>query len=769
MKHALSSKRPKAISILKTTILFLLVALICLGSFSISTLLGMDVAARLDPSKIYGADQSTLVFDAQGTEIANIHGLENRIWIPLSQVPKQVQEAFISAEDVRFYSHSGVDIKRIFGALIQDIKAGSLEQGASTITQQLIKNSMLHRKKTWSRKIEEALLAIELERRYSKDEILEMYLNYNYFGAGAYGIEAAAQTYFSKSASELSVAEGASLAAILKSPTNYAPHLHPENNEKRRNTILSLMHDYGYLDESAMTAAQQTPLELHMQEEEDTTYGWYTDAALEQAADLLQISYEELTQGGYRIHTAMDAALQKECEDAFADASLFPADAADGTQAQAAAVMMDPQTGRVLALIGGRSYTAKRGFNRALDMKRQPGSTIKPLLVYAPVLQNKKFVAASLFIDEPTAFGDYEPRNSGDKYYGEVTLRTSAVRSLNIPTIKMLEAAGIEECKAFAQSIGIPFSQADQGLSLALGGFDQGISPLELCRGYAMLAAGGTVCEPSIVTAIYNASGQLLYQASSNKKRVMSKENAYILNDILTQVITEGTGKALSLSNVPLAGKTGTNAYGETGIRDAWMAAYNQEIAAVVWMGFDETDDAHVLSSNVQGGGAPAKVLRSIFSAHYKDRTGPSFVQPDTVVRVRLQKTQLQQGILQIAEENDSDVVEDLLPIEQLPTQNLGQNAQCAVYHFTILQQTQGHPQIRFSATSSAAQYAIMRQGEDGTVQQLSVLPYAPVMTYTDTAALPGMGYTYWIQPVDTSGQASGPASQKLFHSVPAA
>ena len=284
-----------------------------------------------------------------------------------------------------------------------------------------------------------------------------------------------------------------------------------------------------------------------------------------------------------------------------------------------------------------------------------------------------------------------------------------------------------------------------------------------------MLAAGGTVCEPSIVTAIYNASGQLLYQASSNKKRVMSKENAYILNDILTQVITEGTGKALSLSNVPLAGKTGTNAYGETGIRDAWMAAYNQEIAAVVWMGFDETDDAHVLSSNVQGGGAPAKVLRSIFSAHYKDRTGPSFVQPDTVVRVRLQKTQLQQGILQIAEENDSDVVEDLLPIEQLPTQNLGQNAQCAVYHFTILQQTQGHPQIRFSATSSAAQYAIMRQGEDGTVQQLSVLPYAPVMTYTDTAALPGMGYTYWIQPVDTSGQASGPASQKLFHSVPAA
>ena len=261
------ASRRTTIKTLKTTLLFLLVGLLCLGAFATSYLFSLDLSQKLDPQKIYGVAQSTLVYDNDGAVVANIHGLEDRVWVPLSDIPAHVQQAIISAEDVRFYSHNGVDIKRIFGALWQDIKSGSLDQGASTLTQQLIKNSMLTREKTWSRKIEEAFLSIELERRYTKDEILEMYLNYNYFGAGAYGIEAAAQTYFGIPASELTLDQGALLAGILKSSANYAPHLNPEKSVERRNLVLSLMEKYGYITADQCAQAQAVPLTLHMKED----------------------------------------------------------------------------------------------------------------------------------------------------------------------------------------------------------------------------------------------------------------------------------------------------------------------------------------------------------------------------------------------------------------------------------------------------------------------------------------------------------------------
>ncbi len=225
LKKLLHAENASAKTIVKTSLLFLCVAFVCVATFMASYVFGLHLTDKLDKEHIYGVAQSTLVYDKDGNVVANIHGVEDRTWVALSEVPECVKQAVISAEDVRFYAHAGLDIKRIFGALWADIKSGSLDQGASTLTQQLIKNSLLTREKAWSRKIEEALLAVEMERRYTKDEILEMYLNYNYFGAGAYGVEAAAQTYFQIHASQLSVDQAALLAGILKSSDNYAPHL----------------------------------------------------------------------------------------------------------------------------------------------------------------------------------------------------------------------------------------------------------------------------------------------------------------------------------------------------------------------------------------------------------------------------------------------------------------------------------------------------------------------------------------------------------------
>ena len=447
---------------MKTTLLFLLIGLLCLGAFATSYLFSLDLSQKLDPQKIYGVAQSTLVYDKDGVVVANIHGLEDRVWIPLSDIPAHVQQAIISAEDVRFYSHNGVDIKRIFGALWQDIKSGSLDQGASTLTQQLIKNSMLTREKTWSRKIEEAFLSIELERRYTKDEILEMYLNYNYFGAGAYGIEAAAQTYFGIPASELTLDQGALLAGILKSSANYAPHLNPENSVERRNLVLSLMEKYGYITADQCAQAQAVPLTLHMKED-NAQYGWYVDASLEEAASLLHISYDDLQKGGYRIYTAMDQRMQSTAEALFADAENFPENASDGTVPQAALSVVDASTGHVCALIGGREYEVQRGLNRATQVKRQPGSVTKPLLVYAPALEGGSFTAASILKDEPTDFDGYQPKNFGDTYNGLVTLRTAVAKSLNVPAVSVLNSIGLETSVSFANSIGLTCNQRRVG------------------------------------------------------------------------------------------------------------------------------------------------------------------------------------------------------------------------------------------------------------------------------------------------------------------
>ncbi|MGI5884285.1 MAG: PBP1A family penicillin-binding protein, partial [Candidatus Spyradocola sp.] len=646
-----------------------------------------------------------------------LFGTENRIYIPIEEIPEYVRNAFLAAEDVRFYSHHGVDPIRILGALVANLRSGDLSQGASTITQQLVKNTHLTAEKTWSRKLEEAILALKVERAYTKDQILEMYVNCVYFGNGAYGIGMAAYAYFDKPVQELTLTEAAALAATLKAPSNYAPHIEPENNARRRAQILTTMAEEGFITAEQAEEAKSEPLVLQPGGEDLIEGSWYLDAVLEEAETRLGKTSEEILEMGLRIYTGLDSRVQAACDAVFTDSSLFPADSADGTPCQSALVLMDSQTGDVLAMVGGREYEVRRGFNRVTDGARQPGSTLKPLAVYAPALERRIATPATVLLDEPTDFQGYSPKNYGDVYYGPVTLRTAAARSLNVPAVRLLDqmggSAGYESLLRFR----IQPDETDTGLSLAVGSMKQGVTPLRLCAAYASLSASGAYQEPVLIRRIEDSEGKVLYEAESEPEQVLEESVAYVLTNLLRSAATWGTAKTLNALEIPIAAKTGTVDFADGSNRDAWAAAYTPSLAAVCWMGFDQTDAAHALPGSVTGGKQPAQLLLAVLSQ--LELPAEEFAEPkEGVTWAALDgKTLLQaEGQAALAgpytlEEDvvwevfvsgtEPTVVSDLRTLPQAPS------------NLTVESGENGLPLLRFTAPDAGAVYHIYRSYRD--------------------------------------------------------
>ncbi len=605
--------------------------LLSLGAlcFAAAAVFDMDAWNKLDMNRILGVPRSLIVADASGADYSVLHATEDRIWVPLSDVPEQVRNAFISAEDARFYEHFGIDLIRIAGAAWADLKAGAYVQGASTISQQLIKLSHLSNEKEMSRKLEEAVLAYQLERLYSKDEILEMYLNYVYFGGGFYGIEAAARGYYAVSAKDLTVAQAAQLAGILKSPSRFAPHLHMEASVGRRNVVLELMRDYGYITDTECERYQAEPVVLRSDARSERR-GYYVDTALTEAAALLSVDMSELLSGGYRIETALDADLQTACEALFADDTLFP------SGAEAALVVVNVESGGVAALLGGRSSDAALGFNRATMIRRQPGSVIKPILVYAPALE-VGYTAATMLLDEQIDFNGYRPNNASGTFSGWVTMREAVTRSLNVPAVTVFSRIGVSGGKRFAEKLGVPFDEQDKSLALALGGFTYGVSPYQIASAYAAFARGGVYEAPGLIERITDGAGNVLYTRSRAQTRVMREGNAYVLTSMLQSVVETGTGRRLGALGIPLAGKTGTTGDAD-GNRDIWMAAYNPAYAATVWIGMDDSSDGRMLEEDATGGTYPAELLKRIFGGLYDGKEAPDFTMPSTVREYRIDR-----------------------------------------------------------------------------------------------------------------------------------
>ena len=703
--------------------------------------LGMDRWVDFDVYRITGCDRTSIIYDGQSDVVTRLHGVQDRTWVSISELQPSTVYAFISAEDARFFEHEGVDVIRIAGAIVADIKAGSYVQGASTISQQLIKLSHLTSEKTISRKAEEAALAYEMERQYSKEDILEMYLNYVYFGGGYYGIEAAAEGYFGVHASDLTLDQSAMLAGILKSPSGYAPHINYAASINRRNNILRLMRDYGYItDDEKKQASVRRPTILHDKNEEYS--GYYTDAVTKSAAALMGITVDELIRGGYSIYSAMDSDIQHYCEEMFKNGELFPAE-----DSEAAIVVLEPSTGMVVAMVGGRSYTGGISFNRATDIRRQPGSVIKPVIAYAPAFEYLNYTAADMILDEETTFADYTPSNYGNKYYGWVTVREAVTKSLNVPAVKTLSAVGVYRAKDFAKRCGIEFDDKDDSLALALGGFTYGVSPLQIAGAYSCFASGGIYNTPTLIKKITDRNGLTVYEYRQDSRRVMSEANAYILTSMLKSVVTEGTGHRLNTLDIPIAGKTGTVGLAN-GNRDAWMAGYTPEYTAVVWQGYD-SDRLGLLPSSATGGTYPALMLYELFNHIYPDGRSGDFEKPESVKQYSIDAKTLKKQhkvVLANAMTPQSSRVTEYFTEETAPEDVSGYWAVPGSAQNLVAVREEGGIMVSFDCPDDFGMYTLWRS-EAGKAEK-------PLMTwngreghieYIDAAVKPGKGYRYRV------------------------
>ena len=703
--------------------------------------LGMDRWVDFDVYRITGCDRTSIIYDGQSDVVTRLHGVQDRTWVSISELQPSTVYAFISAEDARFFEHEGVDVIRIAGAIVADIKAGSYVQGASTISQQLIKLSHLTSEKTISRKAEEAALAYEMERQYSKEDILEMYLNYVYFGGGYYGIEAAAKGYFGVHASDLTLDQSAMLAGILKSPSGYAPHINYAASINRRNNILRLMRDYGYItDDEKKQASAGRPTILHDKNEEYS--GYYTDAVTKSAAALMGITVDELIRGGYNIYSAMDSDIQHYCEEMFKNGELFPAE-----DSEAAIVVLEPSTGMVVAMVGGRSYTGGISFNRATDIRRQPGSVIKPVIAYAPAFEYLNYTAADMILDEETTFADYTPSNYGNKYYGWVTVREAVTKSLNVPAVKTLSEVGVERAKDFAKRCGIEFDDKDDSLALALGGFTYGVSPLQIAGAYSCFASGGIYNTPTLIKKITDRNGLTVYEYRQDSRRVMSEANAYILTSMLKSVVTEGTGHRLNTLDIPIAGKTGTVGLAN-GNRDAWMAGYTPEYTAVVWQGYD-SDRLGLLPSSATGGTYPALMLYELFNHIYPDGRSGDFEKPESVKQYSIDAKTLKKQhkvVLANAMTPQSSRVTEYFTEETAPEDVSGYWAVPGSAQNLLAVREEGGVMVSFDCPDDFGMYTLWRS-EAGKAEK-------PLMTwngreghieYIDAAVKPGKGYRYRV------------------------
>ncbi len=684
---------------------FILIPLVLIVIISVYFFSGVP---DLSVEKIRSTSQVLTIYDKDNNISAYLDGGQTRKNVSIEAVPKHVINALLAIEDIRFYEHNGIDIKRIFGAMINDISSGSLKEGGSTITQQLIKNSHLSNEKTFIRKIHEAILALQLERQYTKDEILEMYLNYVYFGRGAYGIQAAAQMYFGVDVQELSVSQGAMLVGVLKAPSKLAPHINMEKAIERRNNVLFQMKKYGFISDEQYKEFSSEDIKI-VEDISHPDYGYYTDYVLEESAKMLNISVEELLNGGYSVYTSLDSELQENVQQLFSDNENF-----HDNKVQAATVVIDNFTGEISAIMGGREHNGMRIYNR-ITARRQPGSVIKPILVYGPAFENKSITASTVINDYRKDFSGYKPTNFKDVYYGNVTVRKALSLSLNVPAVEILERNGIDYSKEFAERAGLVFDESDNNLALALGGMKFGVTPLEMAGAYSMLARSGVYIEPHCVRKILDSNGKLVYENKKINQKVFSEKTTFLLTDILRDVSThESNGHKLFSRQI--ATKTGTVGYNDSGHSDAWSASYVNSHTVVVWMGYDKTTAQQFLPYDVTGSSYPSQISAKIFEKIFEKYGYDDFKVPDGIVSLKIDNFSLKNGAGNyLASDIQTDTVNEFFDSENAP-QEINSYWQKPTLPKDIKVQLNElrQAEISFNATNDYTQYIIIKRNAVG-------------------------------------------------------
>lgn len=569
---------------------------------------------------------SSQVFDSHGRLITTLHSDQNRLPIDINKVPQNLQNAFIAAEDNRFYEHIGIDPIGIFRAIFANLTNRGIAQGGSTITQQLAKNAFLSQEQTLKRKIQEAMLALEIEHKYSKKEILEMYMNQIYFGQGAYGIQTAAKTYFNKDVNELTLTQCAMLAGLPKSPNYYSPFNNLNEAKKRKNVVLDQMVKYGYVSAAEAEDAKNQDLGLsksHQSKEADE-YASFIDYVSQQVAK--KYGDDALYKEGLKIYTTMDVDKQHAAVRAMRNLPNNYTDENGLTQPQAAIVSIDPKTGHILAMVGGRGQDS---FNRASMAVRQPGSAFKPF-VYLTALQHD-MTPDTTMNDQPVTYGSWSPKNAGGSYSGTMTLSDALAHSVNTIAVQLADQVGTKNIIANAKKMGITTLDAkDDNLAMALGGLTKGVTPLEMASAYGTFANKGVHVKPTAIVKILDRNGNVLEDASTlekeeTKTRVMPEREAYEMTTMLEGVIDHGTGTAAAIGR-PAAGKTGTT----DDNKDAWFVGYTPDIVTAVWIG-DDTG-SHSLGE-IYGGTIPAEIWKDYMSSATSDESGGDFSAPSGMER----------------------------------------------------------------------------------------------------------------------------------------
>ncbi|WP_139692908.1 transglycosylase domain-containing protein [Sporolactobacillus terrae] len=535
--------------------------------------------------------RTSVVVDEQGHELSRLYA-ENREPVSLNKIPKPVQNAFIVTEDLRFYQHSGIDLRGVMRALVTDIVAGNKAEGASTITQQLARNAYLSNEKTWFRKFKEATIAISLERKYSKKQILEMYLNQVYFGHGVYGIQMASKFFFNKDVGDLTEDEGALLAAMQKGPNGYSPILHPQKALVRRNLVLSLLEKNGYISAEQTVRLKGKTLGLNVHKiQTHPEYDSYMDLVKQEAEKTYHISSEDLIRGGYKIVVPMNREAQSASYNAFKNNVYFQG--SNPNQSPEGAFTLMNKNGAMLAVQGGRNYV-RGSYNRVND-KRQPGSAFKPLAVYGPALDSGKYQPYSMLQDKKVSYGNYTPTNYNGQYTGTMTMYDAITVSQNAPAVWLLDQIGIAKSKSYLTKMGINLS--DHGLAIALGGLSKGVTPLQMTTAYTTFSNNGSQSKPYFISAIYDHQGKKIGEAHPQTKKVFSKQTAWYMTRMLQAVMRDGTGRS-GYSPAEIAGKTGSTAYSKNGLRDAWFVGYTPDAVGSVWIGYDQTNKNQYLTGS---------------------------------------------------------------------------------------------------------------------------------------------------------------------------
>ena len=572
----------------------------------------------------YTPTETTYIYDVKGRPLVSLHGEANREVVEFGQINPQLKRAVLAIEDSRFFMHYGVNPNSVGRAFLANWRQGTVVEGGSTITMQLVKNLFLTRQRTFSRKITEAVLAIRVEQIFSKDEIMELYLNQIYWGHNNYGIETAARSYFVKPASELSLGESAMLAGLIQSPEEYSPFTNYSKAKERQAVVLRRMRDLGWITAAQEKEAKEQPLLIGKSTSWTTSkLPYVTEAAVVELKE--RFGQEAVTKGGMRVQTTVDYNFQKMAEKTVnrAHYTLRRRGLYDNQVALAA---VDPRTHFVKAIVGGYSYE-KSKFNRATQARRQPGSSFKPF-VYYTAFATGKYAPGSTVYDTPVRYRDgkayYRPKNYGGGYSGAMSIRSAIVQSTNVPAVKIGRRVGLDKVVDVVKTLGIK-SPMQPVLSLPLGSV--GVTPLEMAGAYATFANNGWHSDTTLIVRVTDSKGNVLLDNTPKPKLVLDQWAVASLNHTLTGVINGGTGKSAHIGR-QAAGKTGTT----SSERDVWFVGYVPQMATAVWIG---RDNNRPLGRGVTGGGYAAPIWRSFMIQALRREPARYFPRPSKFKRPR--------------------------------------------------------------------------------------------------------------------------------------